>query len=119
MFNVKMVMRFCEDLAIVKECHVCGAYDDTTAAFEVTSLIASASKCYADFHLIDAMGKSIIDNVAMNVLDNEKGYSFDELPEVVKEFFTAQYFNHDFIPEWFESYKRITADSEMLKRQCL
>lgn len=119
MFNVKMVMGFCADLAIVKVCHECGAYDDTTTATEVTSIIASATKYYTELYLIDAMGKSIIDNVALNVLDDEKGYSFDELPGVVKEFFTAQYYRHDFVPEWFESYKRITADSDMLKRQCL
>ena len=118
MFNTKLVVSLCEDFAITKVLKDCGAYSFETALYQTAACLESAANRYSRFEL-DAMGYSIIQNVALNVMDDEKGFSFEDLPAMAREWFSADYMWKDFITEWCEAMKRIEADSDMLKCQCL
>lgn len=118
MFNAKLVMSLCEDFALIKNLKECGAYSIETAKYETITCLKGAANRYARYEL-DAMGYSIVQNVALNAMDEEKGFAFDELPAMSREWFSADYLKRDFIPEWVKAMKQIEADTDMLKRQCL
>jgi len=118
MFNSKLVISLCEDFALFKNLKECGAYDEKTAKYETISCLKGAANRYARCEL-DAMGYSIVQNIAMNVLDDEKGFSFEDLPSMARDWFSADFLKRDFLPEWVEANKRIEADTDMLKRQNL
>lgn len=118
MFNSKLVISLCEDFAIIKGCKECGAYSIETAKYETIANLKGAANRFARCEL-DAMGYSIVQNIALNVMDDEKGFAFDELPSMARDWFSADYIERDFMPEWREAIKRIEEDTEMLKSQCL
>ena len=118
MFNTKLVISLCEDFAVVKSLKACGAYSIETAQYETIACLKGAANRYSRFEL-DAMGYSIVQNVALNAMEEEKGFSFEELPSMAREWFSVDFIERDFIPEWVEAMKRIEADIEMLKSQCL
>lgn len=118
MFNTKLVISLCEDFALFKNLKECGAYSIETAEYETIACLKSAANRYSRYEL-DAFGYSIVQNVALNALDDEKGFAFDELPAMARDWFSVDYLEKDFIPEWLEAKKRIESDTDMLKSQCL
>lgn len=118
MFNTKLVVTLCEDFAIIKTLKDCGAYSIETAQFEAIACLKGAADRYSRGEL-GAMGFSIVQNVALNSMDEDKGFRFDELPTMAREWFNPDYMRKDFLPEWREAMERIEDDTKMLIRQCL
>ena len=114
----KLIIGYCADLAVVKECYKCGAYDKKTAKAEVDRLVKSVRNRYSVFE-IDCAGMGIILNVAENVFDDFYGFSFDELPQALDEMFDREYLDKFVKDEWVTQYAMVEKDVEMLKRQCL